>query len=152
MPMIDEQICRRASFQEVTSIQLADGQRWWLPELSIDSRDAVLHSLVKAVVCGSDEQEEALRDQLALTMVLLSRNYQLSPDLYPQLFSFEPDDPARDELQRVVRELALSAPFRSRVELVPNLDRKPRPSRRWGLTAASESLMRVRSRWSLRSH
>jgi hypothetical protein len=151
MPMIDERICRRASFQEVTSIQLADGQRWWLPELSIDSRDAVLNSLVKAVVCGSNEREE-LRDDLALAMVLLSRNYQLSPDLYPQLFGFRPDDPARDELQRVVRQLADAAPLKSRVELVPNLDRKPRPSRRWGLAAASESLMRVRSRWSLRSH
>jgi hypothetical protein len=151
MSMIDERICRRASFQEATSIQLADGQLWWLPELSLDSRDSVLRSLVNAVICSSDEREAA-RDGLALTMVLLSRNYQLSPDVYPQLFGFRPDDPARGELQRVIRQLAHSTPPRSRVQLVPNLDREPRPASRWGLTAAAASLMRVRSRWSLRSH
>lgn len=149
--MIDERIRRRASFQEGTSIQLADGQVWWLPQVSLDSSDPVLFSLLKAVV-SADNDRERNRDEMALTMVLLSRNYELSSEVYPELLGFRPGDPARDELQKVIRQLVGSAPEVSRPELIPNLDRKPRPASRWGLSAASASLTRVRSRWSLRSH
>lgn len=149
--MIDERFHRRASFQQATSILLADGQLWWLPEVSIDAGDPLVHSLVKAVICAENDRER-LRDELALTMVLLARNYELGPDLFPEVLEFRPGDPARDELHRVIRQLVQVAPQVSRPELVPNLDRKPRPAGRWGFTAASESLRRVRTRWSLRSN
>ena len=149
--MIDERMRRRASFQEATSIQLADGQLWWLPQVSIDSCDPLLYSLLKAVA-SADNDRERLRDEMALTMVLLSRNYDLSPAVYPEILGFRPGDPARDELQKVIRQLVRSNPQVTRPELIPNIDRKPRPASRWGLSAASASLSRVRSRWSLRSH
>ncbi|WP_406700478.1 hypothetical protein V5E97_16860 [Singulisphaera sp. Ch08] len=149
--MIDERLRRRASFQEATSIQLADGQLWWLPQVSINSRDPLLCSLIKAVA-SADDDSERLRDELALTMVLLSRNYELNADVYPEILGFRPGDSARDELQRVIRHLALTAPQFTRPVLIPNLDRSPGPARRWRLSAASASLSRVRSRWSLRSH
>ncbi|SIN94055.1 hypothetical protein SAMN05444166_1708 [Singulisphaera sp. GP187] len=149
--MIDERNRRRASFQEVTSIQLADGQQWWLPHVAINSGDPLLFSLHKAVI-SADNDRERLRDELALTMVLLSRNYDLSPEVYPEILGFRPGDPARDELQTVIRRLVGATPTPApRPELIPNFDRKPRPVGRWGLSAASESLKRVRSRWSLRS-
>ncbi|AGA29594.1 hypothetical protein [Singulisphaera acidiphila] len=148
--MIDERIRRRADFQQATSIQLADGQLWWLPQVSIDSNDPLLYSLIKAVV-SADNERERLRDELALTMVLLSHNYELGSDVYPEILGFRPGDPARDELHQVIRQLVVGAPQVTRPELIPNLDRKPRPAGRWGFSAASESLRRVRTRWSLRS-
>src|SRR4051812_9106625 len=104
MPMIDERIRRRASFQGVTSIQLADGQLWWLPQVSIDSCDPLMYSLLKAVA-SADNDRERLRDETALTMVLLSRNYELSSEVYPEILGFRAGDPARDEFQKVIHQL-----------------------------------------------
>jgi hypothetical protein len=148
--MIDERSRRRATFQEGTSIRMADGQNWSLPGLTSDRPDPVLERLLRAVGAPEDGPER-LRDELALTILLLSRNYHLSPESYPKILGFRPADPARGELQRTIRELVLGAPQSPPADLVPNVDRRPRPSRRWGLSAASESLSRVRSRWSLRS-
>ncbi len=148
--MIDERSRRRTTFEEGTLIQLADGQCWWLPSLESQQSDAVLESLRRAIASAPDEPER-LRDELALTILLLSRNYQLSPEFYPEILGFRPGDPARGELQRTIRRLALGSAYVPRVELVANVDRRPGPTRRWGLSAASETFSRVRSRWSARS-
>jgi|GEM_PF-7099936 len=149
--MIDERAHRRTSFQGATSIQLADGQHWWLPEVTIEPFDAVARALVEAVALPADEPE-ASRDEWALAMWFLSRNYRLQPEHYAQLLGFAKGDPNCDALRTVLRRLARSATLKPRPELVPNLDRMPRPTRRWGLAAATSSLAQVRSRWSLRSH
>jgi len=149
--MIDEHAQRRATFQEGTSIQLADGQVWSLPGFSTDEPDPVLNSLLRAVG-GSEEGPERLRDEIALTILLLSRNYHLSPEAYPQILDFRPGDPARAQFQHTLHQLALGTPVSPLVNLVPNVDRRPRPSRRWGLSAAGETLSKAYSRWSLRSH
>jgi hypothetical protein len=149
--MIDEESCRRATFQDGASVQLADGQRWSLPGLSPDLTDPVVESLRRGVA-SSEGGPEVLRDELALTILLLSRNYQLSPELYPQLLRFQPGDPAREEFRRTIRRLAAGPGASPRVDLVPNIDRRPAPMKRWGISAASKTLSKVRSRWSAGSH
>lgn len=148
--MIEERSRRRNTFVEGTPVQLADGQTWSLPALPEQSSDPVVDSLRRGIGSTATEAHR-LRDELALTILLLSRNYQLTPELYPQLLGFRPGDPARIELQRSIRRLVLGDSYVPRVELVVNVDRAPRPSRRWGLSAATATLSRVRSRWSARS-
>src|SRR4051794_16087543 len=141
--MIDERARRRATYQAGTLVRLADGQLWSLPGVSGEEADPVLEGLVRAVNlpdCGP----ERLRDELALTIALLSRNYQLNPEAYPQLLGFRGGDSAKAELQSAIRRVARdAAPARS-LDPVPNIDRAPRPASRWRLFAAPTSLSRVR--------
>lgn len=148
--MTDERSRRRTTFQDGTPVQLADGQYWSLPSLAENETDPVVEELRRGIAAPSEEPER-LRDELAMTILLLSRNYHLTPETFPQILGFRPGDPARGELQRTVRRVVLGASYVPRVELIPNVERGSRPSRRWGLSAASQTLYRVRSRWSARS-
>lgn len=148
--MIDERARRRATFQQGTMVRLADGQLWSLPDLSGDESDPVLDALVLAVNLP-EPGPEALRDELALTVALLSRNYELAPEAYPQILGFRPGDPAKAELQRAIRKVARGAIDSPPARPAPNVDRAPRPSRGWRLFSAPGSRSRARSRWSFRS-
>jgi hypothetical protein len=143
--MIDERARRKATFQEGTAVRLADGQHWTLPGLSGDESDPVLEALVLAVN-QPEPGPEQLRDELALTIALLSRNYQLAPELYPTILGFRAGDPARVELQETIRKVARGASPPARARLVPNVDRGPRPSTRWRLFSAPSSRSSSRSK------
>jgi hypothetical protein len=125
--MMDEQAQRRATFVEGTPIRLADGQTWTLPALGALKDDPMAEGLLRAI--GEAESEpERLRDELALTICLLSRNYHLKPEAYPEVLGFRPGDAAQGELRRTVRRIALEAlGIAPGVELEPNHDRKARP-------------------------
>ena len=138
--MMDEQAQRRATFVEGTPIRLADGQTWTLPDLAALRDDPMAQGLLRAI--GEAESEpEQLRDELALTICLLSRNYHLKPEAYSEVLGFRPGDAAQGELQRVVRRIAREAlGIAPGADLEPNLDRKARPlgsARRQSGTAAS---------------
>jgi hypothetical protein len=148
--MIDERARRRPTYRAGTLVRLADGQLWSLPAVSGEENDPVLGALLRAVNLPEPGPEQ-LRDELALTIALLSRNYQLSPETYPLLLTFRAGDSAKGELQDAIRRVARDA-VPSRVnEPAPNVDRAPRPAGRWRLFAAPNSLARVRARWSSRT-
>ena len=105
--MVDERTLRRAAFVEGTNVVLADGQSWSLPGRRLDHDDPEYVAMLR-MVREAEDATERLRAELALTIFLLSRNYEISPELYQTLLDFEPGDPALTVLQRDVHALALA--------------------------------------------
>lgn len=102
---MDEQALRRPAFVEGTRIRLANGQDWSFPDQPLHPEDHELIAVLRAIVEAEDESER-LRGELALSILLLSRNYDLSPTDFQAILSYAPGDPALAEMQHVVHDLA----------------------------------------------
>jgi hypothetical protein len=85
-------------------VRLADGQTWCLSLGGQSEEDPELDALLAAAI-DVEDQSEALRAELSLTIFLLRRNYDLSPDELALLLTFTPDDPALSALQNAVHDL-----------------------------------------------
>jgi hypothetical protein len=90
--MCDETALRRPDFLGGVAIRLADGRDWVLPGPPppgpINGKlDRDYMACVEAVRDAEDEFER-LRAELALTILLLARNYDLGPDDYQALLTF----------------------------------------------------------------
>jgi hypothetical protein len=144
--MQDERALRRPVFVEGTSVVLADGQSWSLPERRRDRDDPEYDGMLRMILEAEDVAER-LRSELALTIFLLSRNYELSPEHYRTLLGFESGDPALATLQRDVHALVVA-----QLESLPSerttteveLPISDAPTFPWNLLA------RIRARWSFR--
>jgi hypothetical protein len=144
--MQDERALRRPVFVEGTSVALADGQSWSLPERRWDRDDPEYDAMLK-LVRESEDMAERLRAELALTIFLLSRNYELSPEHYRAILGFESGDPALATLQRDVHAMAVA-----QIENMPSdatatevdLPISDAPAFPWNVLA------RLRARWSFR--
>lgn len=129
--MPDESGARRPGFVAGVEVRLADGQAWWLPGVggepaaAGDPLDALLAALAEA-----EDVPERLRAGLALSIHLLTRNYELPPADLGALLSFAPDDPAAGSLRSAVEGWAIEA-----------LSRRRPPSR---ATPAGRGVPRVR--------
>ena len=114
--MLDEHTARRPEFLEGRWVRLADGRSWSLPDrVPTDDGDAV------ALLDGigqSEDQNERLFGELALTIFLLARNYQLRPSDLQTLLRFDPSDPALRGLQHDVHALVVAS-----METVPGRER-----------------------------
>ncbi len=103
--MIDEPSARRPGFVDGPRVRLADGQSWSLPLREPVGLDPEYDALL-ALVLDAEDRAEGLRAELALTIFLLTRNYDLTPGSLDALLNIEPNDPALNELQRVVHQIA----------------------------------------------
>jgi hypothetical protein len=103
--MVDEQALRRPDFVEGRRILLANGQAWSFPDhppLHDDEHIAALRAIGEA-----EDRADRLRAKMALTILLLSRNYDLSPSDYQAILGFRRSDPALAALQHAIHELAV---------------------------------------------
>ncbi len=123
--MVDEQARRRSIFNEGTRIRLADGQFWSLPGRWSDHADPEYDATFMAIFEAEDVAER-LRAELALTILLLSRNYELTPEQFQELLGFPPDSPSLLEMQRAVHEMVLD---RARTWTGPGPESSPTRSR-----------------------
>jgi hypothetical protein len=103
--MVDEQALRRPAFSEGLRIRLANGQAWSLPDQPPYKED-LEHLAVLREITEAEDAPDRLRGELALTIYLLSRNYDLLPDDYRVILEFAPGDPALAEMQAAVHDLA----------------------------------------------
>jgi len=105
-PALDEVSMRHPSFVKGKGIRLADGQTWWLPERSSDpvddEYDAVLDLLTQC-----EDHAETLRAELAMTIFLLKRNYDLALDELCFLLKYRENDSALAKMQEEVHAFAL---------------------------------------------
>ncbi|WP_406695927.1 hypothetical protein V5E97_33520 [Singulisphaera sp. Ch08] len=85
---------------------MADGETWTLTVGDQSRQDPELDALLAAAI-NAEDQSEALRAELALTIYLLNRDYDLSPDQLALLLTFTPDDPALLALQIAVHDLVV---------------------------------------------
>ncbi|WP_156512758.1 hypothetical protein [Planctomyces sp. SH-PL62] len=94
--MIMDEISRRRSgeFREGRRVLLADGGTWAFPTAGqawgLDSPE--YQSLVRAVVEADEEFDRRLAE-LAMAIFLLGSNYELSPEDFQRLLTFEPGSP-----------------------------------------------------------
>lgn len=94
----------RETVMERIHVRLADGETWRLAVGDQSRKDPELDALLAAAI-DVEDQAEALRAELSLTIFLLRRDYDLSPDELALLLTFTPDDPALAALQNAVHDL-----------------------------------------------
>jgi hypothetical protein len=111
--MTDEPSARQAGFVDGPRVRLADGAEWSLP-LREAGRDDPEYDAILAIIAESEDQTEALRGELALTIFLLTRNYDLPADSLDALLRFAPGDPALAVLQQAVHQIARESFERAR--------------------------------------
>jgi hypothetical protein len=113
-PMPTEDIHRRPGFQSGRSIRLADGQEWVFPAPvtrgtgDAEDADIAADSSYLALLRALEEAEdraELRRAELALTIHLLGRNYDLGPEDYQRLLGLTPGSPELARMQDELHEL-----------------------------------------------
>ncbi len=86
---------------------MADGQEWLFtspPAPGVDADyDALIHALLEA-----EDQSEAKKCELAIAILLLSRNYQPLPSEYQRIFCFGGDDAAQSSAEEAIATLICS--------------------------------------------
>lgn len=88
--MRGEATVRLPTFREGTRIPMADGQEWSFPNPPEPGADAQYDALAEARF-EAEDWDEVLRIDLAISILLLSRNYDLSSADYTCIFDFEDD-------------------------------------------------------------
>jgi hypothetical protein len=106
--MIDETRHRRQGFQHGTPVRLADGQNWSLAPLPVPGADAEFDAMIRARI-ESEDQNDALRCVLATTILLLARNYELSPGHFQEILDFGSNTEACATAQRAVHTLLVDS-------------------------------------------
>jgi hypothetical protein len=102
--MNDETWRRRPGFQKETWVRLADGQNWSLPPIPVQGTDTEFDALIQALI-ESEDQNEIHRCELATTILLLARNYELSPREFEEILDFNSNGEALATARRVVHSL-----------------------------------------------
>jgi hypothetical protein len=134
-----ERSARKPGFVEGVAVRLSDGGVWSLPLRDPDRPEPEYDTLL-AVVCEAENRTEGLRAELALTIHLLDRNYDLSGDELAALLSFPPGDPDLAELQDEVHGLVLESLRRLRqAREVGTRTEDPRSPRRRGAVSPPSS-------------
>ena len=145
--MVDEEAARRSAFVEGARIVLADGQTWSLSGRWSGRDDPEFDALLRAVF-EADDVADQLRSELAMTIVLLSRNYQLGPADYQALLSFPPGASALSTLQRAVHEFVIDQARKFKDQIDWGRPAYVPPPIRWEPAAPSTWSARLRSLWS----
>lgn len=106
--MIMDEINRRRSgeFREGRRVLLADGGVWSFPKAGrawgLDSPE--YQSLVRAIVEADEESDRCLAE-LATAIFLLGSNYELEPEDFQRLLTFEPGSPEQTAWRHALREI-----------------------------------------------
>jgi hypothetical protein len=146
--MLYEQTRRRPSFVEGARIRLADGQTWSLPDHPPYREDEEHIALLRAIGESEDDSERA-RGELALAILLLSHNYDLSPADYQTILDYPAGDPELVEVQRTLHAVATKQSRALRRMAESDAQGRPPAARptHWSLG----SLLRPRRRHKARS-
>lgn len=104
--MLDEPSKRRANFGEDAKLRLADGQEW---SLAVPPTDVLASEAFHALIVGMREAEsrsDQLRAEFALSIDLLTRNYDLSSADLQILYGFTRNSPELAEFQSAMHKIA----------------------------------------------
>jgi hypothetical protein len=90
-----------------TWVRMGDGQPWMFPHPPAPGTDAEYEALIRCLLEAEDE-DETRRIELALSILLLSRNYDPQPCGYQAIFNFGADRATRLAAQAAISELIYS--------------------------------------------
>lgn len=105
--MLGETALRLPGFREGTRIRMSDGQDWSFPNPPEPGLDREFDGLIRAHL-EAEDWDEALRIELAISVLLLSRNYALTPADYARIFDFGNDRGTLEEAQSALSRLIAS--------------------------------------------
>jgi hypothetical protein len=102
--MVEERVRRRAGFQLGRWVRMGDRQPWMFPPTPAPGVDRNYDALIRAHHESEDADDER-RVELAMAILLLSRNYAPTPGEYQALFNFGADESARSIAQVAISEI-----------------------------------------------
>lgn len=102
--MVDENVRRRAGFQAGRWVRMGDRQHWMFPPPPAPGIDGEYDALIRVHHEAEDADDER-RIELAMAILLLSRNYAPTPAEYQAIFDFGADDSARSTAQAAISEI-----------------------------------------------
>ncbi len=102
--MVEQKVRRRRDFQHGIWVRMGDGRSWMFPHPPVRGTDREYDALIRCLV-EAEDADEARKVELALSILLLSRNYDPKPDEYEAIFSFGEDRATRSAAQSAICEL-----------------------------------------------
>jgi hypothetical protein len=102
--MMAEKMRRRPCFHAGTWIRMGDGQEWMFPHPPTLGSDREYDALWRCLL-ESENAAEARRNELALAILLLSRNYDPQPKEYETIFDFGTDPAVQSSAQTAISKL-----------------------------------------------
>jgi hypothetical protein len=102
--MVEEKVRRRAGFQVGRQVRMGDRQHWMFPTPPAPGIDPEYDGLVR-VHDESEDADDERRIELAMAILLLSRNYDPTPDEYEAIFSFGLDRSAQSTAEAAISEV-----------------------------------------------
>jgi|GEM_PF-1145412 len=151
--VVDEPVSRRSSIHAGRDIPLANGQEWTFPAptdesgFAIEAAGAEYLELICAVLEAEDSSDRRLAE-LALAILLIGLNYQLSSTDLANLLTFQPRSQALADSQHAFEALA-----RDHILWLASSGKipVPAPSRSTGRPLGSRVLAWLRGRWLMRT-
>ena len=102
--MVEEKVRRRAGFQSGRWVRMGDRQQWMFPPPPAPGIDPEYDALSR-ILQESEDADDERRIELAMAILLLSRNYDPTPDEYVAIFSFGTDPSAKSTAQAAISEV-----------------------------------------------
>ncbi len=116
--MVEQKVRRRREFQAGSWVRMGDGQRWMFPDPPSLGTDREYDALIRCLL-EAEDKEEARRIELALGILLLSRNYDPQPSEYEAAFNFGAYKATRSAAQAAIPELIYDDLEKRCIECVP---------------------------------
>jgi hypothetical protein len=102
--MVEEKLRRRAGFQLGKWVPMGDRQHWMFPPPPAPGIDRDYDALIR-VHRESEDADDERRIELAVAILLLSRNYSPTPGEYEAIFDFGANQSARSAAQAAISEI-----------------------------------------------
>jgi hypothetical protein len=102
--MVEEKVRRRTGFQLGSPVRMGDRQHWMFPPPPAPGVDTEYDALVR-VHAESEDADDERRIELAMAILLLSRNYDPTPDEYEAIFTFGIDQSAQATAEAAISEV-----------------------------------------------
>ena len=102
--MVEEKVRRREGFQSGRLVRMGDRQQWMFPPPPAPGIDPEYDALSR-ILQESEDADDERRIELAMAILLLSRNYDPTPDKYEAIFSFGLDESAQSTAHATISEV-----------------------------------------------
>ena len=102
--MVEEKVRRRLGFQLGRWVRMGDRQDWMFPPPPVPGIHHEYDELIR-VHRESEDADDERRIELAMAILLLSRNYAATPGEYQAIFNFGSDESARSTAQAAISEI-----------------------------------------------
>jgi hypothetical protein len=129
--MVEEKVRRREGFETGRWVRMGDHQHWMFPPPPAPGNDCEYDALIQVHHEAEDADDER-RIELAMAILLLSRNYAPTPREYQEIFNFGADESARATAQAAIAEVVQPVLKQPRVNRAPV--QQPRSSTPMGHT------------------